>query len=145
MARNPIEIALTVARIAVEDATQQLAKALAAEQEACVAVTRASEAIRRETDVATDLTGGDATVEAFAAWLPRGVTELRNSHSARDAAERVTLQARAGLTAARTAEAAVEALLRARALQRKANSDRETQELAIESAIALKQQDERSP
>lgn len=67
------EALVTVARLrrlALDDASQAVSRALAAE---AVAATRADDATRQIADeaaAASSLNGDDAMVEAFAAWLP---------------------------------------------------------------------------
>ncbi len=115
MAKDPLQMALSLRKCAVEDAKRGLASALSAEQTVAIAVSRATEAIRRESDAAMALSTSDASAEAYAAWLPRGLSEQERARLSLQQAENVTHQARATLTAARTAEATIEKLLEGRA------------------------------
>lgn len=82
------EALLTVARLrrlALDDASQAVSRALATE---ALAATRADDATRQIADeavAASSLNGDDAMVEAFAAWLPGA---RQHAAEAREACER---------------------------------------------------------
>jgi flagellar export protein FliJ len=124
---DPLETALRLRKIAVEDARRGLAHALTAERAAALAVSKASDTIRRETEAAESSNAGDATVEAFAAWLPRGLAEQERVRRVLTQSESVTSQARAALTAARTAEASLESLLESRSTAARRADERASQ------------------
>lgn len=124
------EALVTVARLrrlALDDASQAVSRALAAE---AVAATRADDATRQIADeaaAASSLNGDDAMVEAFAAWLPGA---RHHAAEARDACERASAEVarlRAVLTASRTAFEAVEALLAQRAETQAQDRNRRSQ------------------
>jgi flagellar export protein FliJ len=135
MARDSLEAALRARRIAVEGAQRALALALAAEAEVAVAVSKATETIRQETETAVSSTGGDAAVEAFAAWLPRGLAERERARRTLAQAEGTTSQARAALSAARLAEGAVEALVQGRLINERLIAERRSQAALDEMAL----------
>lgn len=111
------EVMVTVARLrrlARDEARQDLSRAVAAE----AAATRADEAVQRiaeEAVAASSLTGDDAVVDAFAAWLPGARRHAAETRALCDHASAEVGRMRAILTAIRTASEAVETLLAQRA------------------------------
>jgi putative NADH-flavin reductase len=112
------EVMVTVARLrrlARDEARQDLSRAVAAE---AAAATRADEAVQRiaeEAVAASSLTGDDAVVDAFAAWLPGARRYAAETRALCDHASAEVGRMRAILTASRTASEAVETLLAQRA------------------------------
>lgn len=127
MKHKAVQTVERLRRLALDDASQALSRALAAET---AAVARADEAARRiaeEAAAASSLTGTDMTVEAFAAWLPGA---RRHAAEAQDACERASAEVarlRAVLTASRAAHEAVEALLAQRTEAEAKERDRRSQ------------------
>ena len=127
MKHKAIQTVARLRRLALDDASQALSRALAAET---IAAARADEATRQIADeaaAASSLTGDDAMVEAFAAWLPGA---RRYAAEARDACERAGAEVarlRAVLTASRAACEAVETLLAQRAETEAKERDRRSQ------------------
>ncbi len=111
MSRDALEIVLRIRRVAVDEAKRGLAVALAAEGVAQRQATAAEDMIASESDNAADVNQGDASVEAFAAWLPVGRAKAKAARSALEAAGADVVLQRAALTAARAAAEAAEALL----------------------------------
>lgn len=127
MKHKAIQTVARLRRLALDDASQALSRALAAET---IAAARADEATRQIADeaaAASSLTGDDGMVEAFAAWLPGA---RQHAAEARDACERAGAEVarmRAVLTASRAACEAVEALLTQRAEAEARERDRRSQ------------------
>ena len=71
MKSDPLASLLRLRRLTADQARRELAECLRAESEAKQAIAAIDAKIARETEVATSLAGGDAEVEAFAAWLRR--------------------------------------------------------------------------
>ena len=71
MKSDPLASLLRLRRLTADQARRELAECLRAESEAKQAIAAIDAEIARETEVATSLAGGDAEVEAFAAWLRR--------------------------------------------------------------------------
>ena len=131
MTQDPLESLLRLRRLAVDEARRGLADCLRAESQAAEALAALEAAIERETDVAADLSAGDAEVEAFAAWLRR----MRPKQQAAEAqAEAATAQGRAILAAARAAVSAVEDMLAEHTAERKAEAQRQAQHEIDEAA-----------
>jgi len=124
------EAILTVARLrrlALDDASQAVSRALAAEVIAATRADDATQQIADEAAAASSLNGDDAMVEAFAAWLPGA---RQHAAEAREACERAGAEVarlRAVLTASRTASEAVEMLLAQRAEKQAEDRNRRSQ------------------
>ena len=127
MTQDPLESLLRLRRLAVDEARRGLADCLRAESQAAEALAALEAAIERETDVAADLSAGDAEVEAFAAWLRRMRPKQQAAHAAEAQAEAATAQGRAILAAARAAVSAVEDMLAEHTAERKAEAQRQAQ------------------
>jgi flagellar export protein FliJ len=134
MRQDPLESLLRLRRHTVDEARRVLADCLRAESHAAEAVAALEATIGRETDVAADLSAGDAAVEAFAAWLRRIRPRQQAAHAAEAEAEVVTAEARAILAAARAAVSAVEDMLAKRAAERIAEARRQDQREIDEAA-----------
>jgi flagellar export protein FliJ len=127
MKSDPLEALLRLRRLTADQARRELADCLRAESEAKQAIAAIDAQIAHETEVATSLAGGDAEVEAYAAWLRR----IRPTQQAARVAEAVavaqTTEARAGLAIARAAVRAVEELLAQRETEERMAADRQDQ------------------
>lgn len=124
MKSDPLASLLRLRRLTADQARRELAECLHTESEAKQAIAAIDAKIARETKVATSLAGGDAEVEAFAAWLRR----IRPSqHGAEAAAVAQTTEARAVLAMARAAVRAVEELLTQRAAEERMNAEHHAQ------------------
>jgi len=134
MTQDPLESLLRLRRLAVDEARRGLADCLRAESQAAEALAALEAAIERETDVAADLSAGDAEVEAFAAWLRRMRPKQQAAHAAEAEAEAATAQGRAILAAARAAVSAVEDMLAEHTAERKAEAQRQAQREIDEAA-----------
>lgn len=127
MKHKAIQTVARLRRLALDDASEALSRALAAE---AIAAARADEATRQIADeaaAASSLTGDDGMVEAFAAWLPGA---RQHAAEARDACERAGAEVarlRAVLTASRAAYEAVETLLAQRTEAEAKERDRRSQ------------------
>ena len=106
-----LRMTLRVRAEAVQDAQRALAAAIAVSDRLARVEADAVAAIHRETAHATDVASGDVAVEAFAAWLPTGQGAVAAARASRQDAEGGIVRDRAVLRAARTAEAATQALL----------------------------------
>lgn len=127
MKHKAIQTVARLRRLALDDASQALSRALAAETMAAARADEATRQIADEAAAASSLTGDDAMVEAFAAWLPGA---RQHAAEARDACERAGAEVarqRAVLTASRAAYEAVEVLLAQRAEAQAKDRDRRSQ------------------
>lgn len=127
MKHKAIQTVARLRRLALDDASQALSRALAAESAAAARADEATRQIADEAAAASSLAGTDATVEAFAAWLPGA---RRHEAEARDACERAGAEVarlRAVLTVSRAAHEAVESLLAQRTEALAKERDRRSQ------------------
>ena len=113
MSAQALRQALRVRRYAIAMARTEIAGALEMERVARAALADVRDTIRREIDTATKLNVGDIGVDALGRWLKGARTVETGAKAALDVAEAATARARAGLAAARTAEAAVTELIEA--------------------------------
>ena len=134
MKSDPLAALLRLRRLTADEARSELADCLRAESEAQQAVAAIEAAIDRETEVATSLAGGDAEVEAFAAWLRRILPKQRAALAAAEAAEAATTQARGVLGAARAGVQATEETLEKRAVVLRAEAEHKAQNEIDEAA-----------
>jgi flagellar export protein FliJ len=111
MAGKSLQALLRLRQLTVEEARRSLAECLALEENAEQAAHALEAEIRRETEAACQLGGGDEVVETFAAWLQRMRPVADAADAALEAATLRTSEARAVLSAARAATEATEALL----------------------------------
>jgi flagellar export protein FliJ len=127
MKSDPLAALLRLRRLTTDQARRELADCLRAESEAKQAITAIDAEIARETEIATSLAGGDAEVEAYAAWLRR----IRPTQQAARVAEATTVaqttEARAVLAIARAAVRAVEELLTQRGVEERMAAERQDQ------------------
>jgi flagellar protein FliJ len=135
---DPLETALRVRRLSIEEAKRVLSDAIANSDRLHLAIVAATDVIRRETDAASVATAEDSLVEAFAAWLPRGLAEQARLRDALTEAQHATSRARAALTVARTAEAAVKAILENRSAEAAAAGERRSQAALDEVALNIR-------
>ncbi len=127
MKHKAIQTVARLRRIALDDASQALSRALAAETAAAARADEATRQIAEEAVAASSLTGTDAIVEAFGAWLPGA---RQHATEARETCERAGAEVarlRAVLTASRAAHEAVEALLAQRTEAEAKERDRRSQ------------------
>ncbi len=115
MPRDSLATVLRLRRLALEEATRELAAQLAVEDEAAGTVARIEGAIAAEQAAASRLDASDLAVEAFGRWLRRTSPERDAALGARARAETETVRARAILGAARAALEAAEAAATRRA------------------------------
>jgi len=108
--RDPLAALILLRGRARDDAQRHLVACLAAESRVQGLVDDAERTIASETEAALDLCGSDATVEAFAAWLPIARSRLEQAQRELETLRAETARARAGLAASRTALESVEAL-----------------------------------
>jgi len=134
MTIDPLEALLRLRRLAADEARRGLADCLRNEDYAMHAVALIEVAIEREMAAATSLAGGDAEVEAFAAWLHRIRPKQHAAHMAEDQAEAETANARAVLAAARAAVQATEEMLAKHEAARLADAERHDQQEIDEAA-----------
>ncbi len=130
-----LRLALRNCGHAVERARLALVAAIQGGEAARAAERAAIAAIGDETQIATGMDQSDLAVEAFAAWLPEGRRAVAAARADRDRAEVAIVLARAGLAAARSAEAAAEALLEQVAQDRRDRAARAEQGAQDEAAI----------
>lgn len=129
---------------AVERARQELLEALSEAETAQRAERRAVEAISDEAAMAASIDSTDIAVEAFAAWLPGARRAVADTKARRDEVEARVVLARAVLAAARTAEAATEALLARHKHEKVARAAR-VEQLALDEAAARRVRDHAGP
>jgi flagellar biosynthesis chaperone FliJ len=110
VAHDTLSVLIRLRQQACDDAQRQLVASLAAEGRAQAMADDAERAIASETEAALDLCGSDATVEAFAAWLPVARGRLEQALRGLETRRAETARARAGLAASRTALESVETL-----------------------------------
>jgi flagellar export protein FliJ len=134
MNRDPLEALLRLRRIAVDKARHDLADCLRAESDAEARVAAIAASIEHEAEVATDLSAGDAEVEAFAAWLRRIRPTQRAAEAAADEATAETAEARAALAMARAGVRAAEEMQSHRADAARAEAERAAQRELDEAA-----------
>ena len=127
MKSDPLASLLRLRRLTADQARRELAECLHTESEAKQAIAAIDAQIARETKVATSLAGGDAEVEAFAAWLRRIRPSQHGARVAEAAAVAQTTEARAVLAMARAAVQAVEELLTQRAAEERMNAEHHAQ------------------
>ncbi len=149
MKRDPLEALLRLRRMAVDKARHDLADCLRAESEAQARVADIAASIEHEAEVATDLSTGDAEVEAFAAWLRRIRPTQRAAEVAAQEATAEIAEARAALAMERAAVRAAEEMQlhhtdAARAEAERA-AQRELDEAARHNRIAEPKVMEREP
>lgn len=106
---NPsaLRFALRLRQAAVVAAQRHLAECIGVEMQAADAARHANAAIQHEADAASAITADDATVAAFAAWLPNGRSAQAVAAARHAACLDATGVARAGLGVARAGEARV--------------------------------------
>ena len=124
---DPLATVLRLRRVTVDDAKRALAAVLRAEEAAQVKAEAAERCIDAEAAVASDLASGDDAVDAFAAWLPVGRSQAAAARVEHEQLRSEVAMARAGLTAARAAAEAADALVKHRARQREADAARREQ------------------
>ncbi|MBW4093544.1 MAG: hypothetical protein HIU82_20955 [Proteobacteria bacterium] len=127
MSRDPLGPVLRLRRMARDATLRDLAAALAQEAACAQAVARLEDAIARETEAATALTGDDSVVEAFGLWLRRARHELDGAGAAREAAAGEVVLVRSVLAAARAAVRAAEELVARHEAEQRANEARAEQ------------------
>lgn len=127
MKSDPLAALLRLRRLTADQTRRELADCLRAESEAKQAIAAIDTEIAHETEVATCLAGGDAEVEAYAAWLRL----IRPTQQAARMAEAVaiagTTETRAVLAMARAAVRAVEELLTQRVGEERMVAERQAQ------------------
>ena len=127
MKHKAIQTVARLRRLALDDASQALSRALAAEAAAAARADEATRQIAEEAAAASSLTGTDATVEAFAAWLPGARQHAADTREYCERASAEVARLRAVLTASRAAYEAVEALLAQRTEAEAKERDRRSQ------------------
>lgn len=127
MKHKAIQTVARLRRLALDDASQALSRALTAETAAAARADEATRQIAEEAAAASSLTGTDATVEAFAAWLPGARQHADETREACERASAEVARLRAVLAASRAAYEAVEALLAQRAEAEAKERDRRSQ------------------
>ena len=127
MKHKAVQTVARLRRLALDDASQALSRALAAEAAAAARADEATRQIAEEAAAASSLTGTDATVEAFAAWLPGARQHAAETREACERAGAEVARLRAVLTASRAACEAVETLLAQRTKAEAKERDRRSQ------------------
>ena len=124
---DPMPIVARLRNLAVDEARRALADCVTMEASAEAALRLMDTVIAAETDAAGDLSGDDQSVEDFAAWLRRIGVERRAAAAALESAEVRSTEARAALSASRSAARAMEELLLRRDANRRAIAERREQ------------------
>lgn len=120
MSSDPLATVLALRRREVDAARRALAAALAVAAAANERANAADRSIEHEIQRATDPSGDDRLVEAFAAWLPIARHSAAQARALHDRHEADVARLRAELQAGRTALEAIEALIDERAAHRSA-------------------------
>ena len=115
MAHDPLGSLLRLRRLACDAAKRAVVECLDAETEAGSCAWEAGLAIEREADAAAAGAGGDALVEAFAAWLPGARLRAGQAQALHERRQAETACARAALAASRGALESLETLIARRA------------------------------
>lgn len=130
MPHDPMKTLLRVRLRAVEEGRRTLAASLDAAAAASEAVRGAELAIFRETQRASEPSGSDSLVEAYAAWLPGARRRVAQALALQDRHEAEVARCRADLTACRSALESIQTLCDRRAAAvADALARREAQEL----------------
>jgi len=127
MKQDPLEALLRLRQVGVDQSRRDLADCLRAEDEAEAAMASISASIEHEAEVVTDLSAGDAEVEAFAAWLHRMRPLQREAQRAVEKAAADIAAARAALAIAQAAVRVVEEMLAHHADAVRAEAERAAQ------------------
>ncbi len=114
MPREPLETVLWLRKRAVDEVRQTLARALATEAAANAEARDAEQSIEAEAQRASDPSGGDDLVEAFATWLPGARQRASLARATQERLEAEVACRRAELAATRTGLEVIETLLRQR-------------------------------
>lgn len=134
MARDPLDALLRLRRLAQEEATRDLAAALAASDATTAALERVELSIAAETAAASSIEADDVAVEAFGRWLQLVKVAHAAAAAASGRAEAETVRARAVLGAARAAVRAVEGEIERQAAAARASALKREQAATDENA-----------
>lgn len=127
MKQDPLEALLRLRQVGLDQSRRDLADCLRAEGDAETVVASIAASIEHEAEVVTDLSAGDAEVEAFAAWLRRMRPRQQAAQQAAEQATADTAAARAALAVAQAAVRVVEEMLAHRADAARAEAERAAQ------------------
>lgn len=111
MQHDKVALVVRLRQAALDETRRHLAECLAAEQRAAGALASVEAEVDRQREAAETLSGDDAVVEAFAAWLRGYRPALEHARSDHQARVAETALARAALAASRGALEAAEELL----------------------------------
>jgi flagellar export protein FliJ len=131
---DPLQTLLRLRRLTVDQARRGLAECLRHQAEADERVREIAASIDRETDTVSQLSADDAMVDNYAAWLRRTRVEQSVAANALCLAETRTQEARAVLTAGRSAVETVETMIQRQAAERAAEAGRQEQKALDEAA-----------
>lgn len=109
MVNDPLAALVRVRRLALDEARRRLADCLAAEERAARALSQGEAEIVLERAAASRPDGGDATVEAFAAWLRVARLRAAQDSAALERSSTEAARARAIVAVARGSLEAAEA------------------------------------
>jgi flagellar export protein FliJ len=112
-----LQTVIRIRREVVDDARRQLTEALIRESTAERATHAAEVSIARETELASELSGTDAAVEAFGRWLRQARQGAERARKELERAATETGRARANSAAARAAARIAEELQARRAAE----------------------------
>ncbi len=128
MPHDPLATVLRLRQTAVDDAGRCFADSLAAATTAGGAARTAERAIEQEAELASDPSGDDGLVEAFAAWLPIAKHQAAQARALCERYEAEVSRCRAGLAACRTALETIESLIVERQTKQAVIRDRRAQQ-----------------
>lgn len=111
MTHDPLETVLRLRKRAVDASRATLASSVAAATAADAAAREAEQAVRHETQLASEPSGDDRLVEAFATWLPGALHRAIQARAWHERQEAEVARCRAELTACRTALESIEHLV----------------------------------
>ena len=132
--REPLETVRWHRQRAIDDVRQSLAASLAAASSADAEARTAERSIEAEATRASDTSGDDNLVEAFAAWLPGARHRVAQARALQERHEAEANRHRAELAICRTAMEAIETLINNRKAEASAIENRREQHALDEAA-----------
>jgi flagellar FliJ protein len=139
---DPLDTIMRLRRVTVDDAKRELGVSLRAEEEAEAKAKAAEALIGEEAHAAADLSAGDAAVEAFAAWLPVGLSNAAAAQVEYEERRAKVALTRAALSMARAAADVVQNMLDRRAAERAVATSRREQAKLDDMTVRRHSRDE---
>lgn len=136
-----METVLRLRKRAVDASRATLATSVAAASAADAAAREAEQMIRHERELASDLSGDDHLVEAFAAWLPGAQNRALQARAWHERQEAEVSRCRAELSACRTGLESIEHLIAERRTAREHEAARLVQHAMDEAGSRIVRSD----